>query len=54
MFKMKKKEVFKSIGNGTVVALESVPDKMFSKKLSGDEFAFDLSEGKVYAPFQVR
>lgn len=50
MFRSKKKEKFKSIGKGTIVAVDTLPDKMFSNKLLGDGFAFQLSEGKVYAP----
>ncbi|MEK4366272.1 sucrose-specific PTS transporter subunit IIBC [Paenibacillus sp. FSL M8-0212] len=37
--------------NGTVVALEQVPDPAFSEKHMGEGIAIEPSEGKVYAPF---
>ncbi|MDT9717346.1 sucrose-specific PTS transporter subunit IIBC [Paenibacillus sp. ClWae2A] len=37
--------------NGTVVALEQVPDPAFSEKHMGEGIAIEPSEGKVHAPF---
>ncbi|WP_340016936.1 sucrose-specific PTS transporter subunit IIBC [Paenibacillus sp. FSL K6-1318] len=37
--------------NGTLVALEQVPDPAFSEKHMGEGIAIEPSEGKVYAPF---
>ncbi|WP_458126678.1 sucrose-specific PTS transporter subunit IIBC [Paenibacillus sp. Z3-2] len=37
--------------NGTIVALEQVPDPAFSEKHMGEGIAIEPSEGKVYAPF---
>jgi PTS system N-acetylglucosamine-specific IIC component len=36
--------------NGTLLALEAVPDEVFSKKMMGDGFAIDPSDGVVVSP----
>ena len=46
----KKKESFTCPMTGTMLTLENVPDEVFSKRMMGDGFAIDPSEGKVYAP----
>lgn len=48
--KQKVNEVFRSIGSGTVISLENVPDQVFSQKMMGDGFAVELTDGHVYAP----
>lgn len=49
-FKKKNKEVFHNIATGKVVAIENVPDGVFSQKMMGDGYAIELTEGTVYAP----
>ncbi|PYE50282.1 PTS beta-glucoside transporter subunit IIBCA [Paenibacillus barcinonensis] len=48
--KLKRLEIASPV-NGTIVALEQVPDPAFSEKHMGEGFAIEPSEGKVYAPF---
>lgn len=47
-------ESFISPANGKMVALEDVPDEMFSKKVLGDGFAIDITDGKIVAPISGR
>lgn len=46
----RKKEAFVCPLAGTLLTLENVPDEVFAKKMMGDGFAVDPSDGKVYAP----
>ena len=46
----KKKKAFYAMANGQTVAMEEVPDEVFSTKMMGDGIAIKPSEGKVYAP----
>lgn len=46
----KKKEAFVCPMAGTLLTLENVPDEVFSKRMMGDGFAIDPSDGKVLAP----
>ncbi len=48
--KKKKEENFVSFGTGKLVALDKVPDQVFSTKMMGDGFAIDITEGEIYAP----
>lgn len=55
MFKIfKKKElenkVLYSMANGKSVAIEEVPDEVFSTKMMGEGIAVIPDEGKIYAP----
>ncbi len=43
-------EVYRSFGIGRVVPLEEVPDQVFAKKILGDGYALDLTDGKIVAP----
>lgn len=43
-------ESFISPAKGTIIALEDVPDETFSKKLLGDGFAIEISDGTIVAP----
>ena len=36
--------------NGQAVALEQVPDEVFSEKVLGDGLGINPSDGKVYSP----
>lgn len=38
------------MANGQTVAMEEVPDEVFSTKMMGDGIAIKPSEGKIYAP----
>ena len=49
-FKKKNKEVFQNIAAGKVVAIENVPDGVFSQKMMGDGYAIELTDGTIYAP----
>lgn len=44
------KEEFRSFGIGKVLPLEEVPDQVFAKKMLGDGYALDLTDGKIVAP----
>lgn len=53
--KSKKEEVsevtcLKAIVNGKAVALEEVPDEIFSSRAMGDGVAFDAEDGVIVAP----
>lgn len=53
MFQMKKKtftEYFHAFSSGTLIALEQVPDPVFSEKMMGDGFAIDLNSSTISAP----
>lgn len=52
MFKKfkKKNQSIHAFGSGTVKSLSSVPDEVFAKKMMGDGYALELSEGSIYAP----
>lgn len=43
-------EQFKAFGTGKIVALENVPDQVFSQRIMGDGFAIDVADGAIYAP----
>ncbi|MCD7893463.1 MAG: glucose PTS transporter subunit IIA [Erysipelotrichaceae bacterium] len=43
-------ENFISPAKGKIIPLEDVPDETFSKKLLGDGFAIDITDGKIVAP----
>ena len=43
-------EVLVSPATGKLVALEEVPDPVFSQKMMGDGLAFDPTEGEIVAP----
>ena len=47
-------EDFVSPAKGKIIALEDVPDETFSKKLLGDGFAIDITDGKIVAPISGR
>lgn len=53
LFKKKKEteelEIFAPL-NGKIVALEDVPDPVFSQKMMGEGIAIMPTDGKVYAP----
>lgn len=52
LFKKKKVEnkVLSSMANGKSVAIEEVPDEVFSTKMMGEGIAVIPNEGKIYAP----
>lgn len=43
-------EGFVSPATGKIMALEDVPDEIFSKKMLGDGFAIDIQDGNIVAP----
>lgn len=43
-------ENFISPAQGKIIALENVPDETFSRKMLGDGFALDITDGKIIAP----
>lgn len=43
-------EGFVSPATGTIMALEDVPDEIFSKKMLGDGFAIDIQDGTIVSP----
>lgn len=43
-------EVLVAPANGKILALEEVPDPVFSQKMMGDGLAIDPSEGKIVSP----
>lgn len=45
-----RKELLFSPGNGNIIALDEVPDPVFSKKIMGEGFALQPTDGKIYAP----
>lgn len=47
-------EDFVSPAKGKIIALEDVPDETFSRKLLGDGFAIDITDGKIVAPISGR
>lgn len=47
-----RKELLFAPGNGAIVALDQVPDPVFSKKIMGDGFALRPTDGKIYAPIK--
>lgn len=47
---IEQKEAFVSPATGKIVLLENVPDVTFSKKLLGDGFAIDITDGKIVSP----
>lgn len=47
---IEQKEAFVSPATGKIVLLENVPDETFSKKLLGDGFAIDITDGKIVSP----
>lgn len=52
LFKKKQKQnkVLFSMANGKSVAIEDVPDEVFSTKMMGDGIAVIPDDGKIYAP----
>lgn len=52
LFKKKQKEnkVLYSMANGKSVAIEEVPDEVFSTKMMGEGIAVIPDDGKIYAP----
>ena len=52
LFKKKEKQnkVLSSMANGKSVAIEDVPDEVFSTKMMGDGIAVIPDDGKIYAP----
>ena len=48
--KEKKNKVLSSMANGKSVAIEDVPDEVFSTKMMGDGIAVIPDDGKIYAP----
>lgn len=52
LFKKKQKEnsVLFSMANGKSVAIEDVPDEVFSTKMMGEGIAVIPDDGKIYAP----
>ncbi|MEG0453025.1 MAG: PTS glucose transporter subunit IIA [Coprobacillus sp.] len=46
----KKTKAFYAMANGTSVAIEEVPDEVFSTKMMGEGIAIKPNEGKIYAP----
>lgn len=52
IFKKKEpvKKVLYSMANGKSVAIEEVPDEVFSTKMMGEGIAVIPDEGKIYAP----
>jgi glucose-specific phosphotransferase system IIA component len=51
-FFKKKKEIITSPANGNVIFMESIEDEMFSKKLLGDGFAVEPTDGEIYSPVE--
>lgn len=47
----KKDEVFQNFGTGKMIELTDVPDEVFAKKMMGDGYALELTDGKIVAPF---
>lgn len=47
---IEQKEKFVSPATGKIVLLENVSDETFSKKLLGDGFAIDITDGKIVSP----
>lgn len=47
---LEQKSAFVSPATGKIVLLEDVPDVTFSKKLLGDGFAIDITDGKIVSP----
>lgn len=45
-----RKELLFSPGNGTIIALDEVPDPVFSKKIMGEGFALQPTDSNIYAP----
>lgn len=45
-----RKELLFSPGNGNIIVLDEVPDPVFSKKIMGEGFALQPTDGKIYAP----
>lgn len=45
-----RKELLFSPGNGNIIALDEVPDPVFSKKIMGEGFALQPTDGNIYAP----
>ena len=43
-------KVLYSMANGKSIAIEEVPDEVFSTKMMGDGIAVIPDEGKIYAP----
>ena len=50
MFKKKKENVVIAPIEGTVIALEQVPDQVFSTKMMGDGVAIDTTGNQLFAP----
>ncbi|MEG0591976.1 MAG: PTS glucose transporter subunit IIA [Coprobacillus sp.] len=46
----KKTKAFYAMANGTSVAIEDVPDEVFSTKMMGEGIAIIPSDGKIHAP----
>ena len=54
MFKKKKENVVIAPIEGTVIALEQVPDQVFSTKMMGDGVAIDTTGNQLFAPCNVQ
>lgn len=49
LFKKKEKQLY-AIANGKSIAIENVPDEVFSTKMMGDGIAILPTDGHIYAP----
>ena len=50
IFKKKKIRTLFSIAEGESIAIEEVPDEVFSSKMTGDGIAVIPNQGKIYSP----